>query len=271
MRKTSFTLLIITLFSFTTGPLQAFPPQFFDAALYNSLPGPEENDALIQKFGSLEPVISEIRTYLDERRQDYNDWGLRLIHSHYNVDDGRLPLENFTEYAEHPAYVTQAVDRNSVPVYPASWLSIDGEVSVFEFSSDPRVAKIAETVDEDMIQGIFAVLERYKLDGVLSPAILSRSYNPLSEEDTLFETTYRDGENYFSVVTASSDAKNSTAKNIRTSWNLMEDNSELRCNHPKNWYCKGTVFCRYDDIRNEHLSIYDHETIKTYKTNISDK
>ena len=62
--------------------------------------------------------------------------GLRLIHRHMQVDEGKVMIEKFQFHQNVPALITSA-DFPSDKTYPASWLLGDNnELSVFEYSDD---------------------------------------------------------------------------------------------------------------------------------------
>ncbi|CAG8789820.1 209_t:CDS:1, partial [Racocetra persica] len=113
---------------------------------YNSLSLPEiASDELKKKEVEFEELLNNFIPLIKK----YNlELGLRLLHNHNIPLEGeQAMIETFDYFQTEPALITLADSPNES--YPASWILVDDQYLVFEYSTDLYVKKVYERLVED--------------------------------------------------------------------------------------------------------------------------
>ncbi len=146
---------------------------------YNSLPGPDAQDAALKESGTFEPFMKEARSVVD--RYDLGSHvGMRLTHRHFSVKDGHIMAEEYGTYDERPSLITssQALrEAMGKRMIPASWILSRAEApQMFEASNDEAVYEGSKLIQRspEFLDAMAKLLDSHKLDSLLSVALLSR-------------------------------------------------------------------------------------------------
>src|SRR5438067_1491030 len=105
----------------------------WDFMEYNVLPEVEIANNNLQKQSAFTKFLDDMYTFTKEHSIEL---GVRLVHRHLQVDEGKIMIEKFQFDQNSPSYITSA-DFPTDQAYPASWLlKDDGSLLVFEYSTD---------------------------------------------------------------------------------------------------------------------------------------
>jgi len=145
--------------------------------------------------------------------------GVRLVHRHMQVDEGKVMVERFQFHQNVPAFITSA-HLPTDQAYPASWLLEDNnKLSVFEYSTDIMVKRTLEKLinDPSVFMNICELIKEYHLENLLAPCITARdSLKQFDKDNGFLEVT--DSESNASIVKSTKDQLSSGHKILSTSW-----------------------------------------------------
>ncbi|CAB4492215.1 hypothetical protein RhiirA5_370219 [Rhizophagus irregularis] len=154
----------ITLSDFTT----------FSSIKYNTLPEVEVASEILQQQ---HPNFTELLDKIFSLTKEYSiDLGVRLIHKHMQIEEGKVMIEKFQFHQKSPAFVTSA-DFPNDQIYPSSWLlEDDSKLLVFEYSTDPRVKHTFEKIIQvpSVFLEICKLIREYHLEDFFAPCITGR-------------------------------------------------------------------------------------------------
>jgi hypothetical protein len=215
----------------------------FNSTKYNALPEVVASSKILQQRDDFAEFIEKIFSLAKAHSIEL---GVRLIHRHMQVDDGKVMIEKFQLHQNAPAFITSA-DFPTDKVYPASWLlEDDNKLTVFEYSTDILVEHTLKKLIKDM--GVFEemcdLIRKYHFENLLAPCITARdSLKQFDGETGFVEIT--DFESNASIVKGRKDQKIAPedSEDITTLWaypvndNCLgsgyNKNGEFLCNHCK--------------------------------------
>src|SRR6266511_316470 len=90
----------------------------FDIKKYNNMQKVEDAHQDLQRRIEFKELLEKVNTLTVENNIEL---GLRLIHKHIPLEEGKIMIEEFCEFNNKPAFVTSADFAND-NTYPASWL-----------------------------------------------------------------------------------------------------------------------------------------------------
>jgi hypothetical protein len=116
------------------------------SAVYNSLPLVEEADALVRENRLIEKMTRCVGGSFI-RHEVNNQWGVALLHHHWNITDDEMPGEDMRIYNNSKEYVTKPVLKSVSQRYAPSLIAFDGfHFQALEFSSDQFVVEAFEVL-----------------------------------------------------------------------------------------------------------------------------
>lgn len=230
----------------------------FNPEIYNSLLSPEQANSRRLNFSGFDEAVKEINEIIAKQEIPM---GLRLLHKHQAVRTGEAMVEIFqnyfiptssSAYIIAPLSIASSVDglitlTDGSEVFPSSWIFLDGEYKVFEFTTDSKVGGLYKRLKENnrILNLVSELLEKHNLQNLLSPAILLREDTEISGSKMLIESQYV---GYGSVVVPMRD---STLTAIQTSWSPERED-----------WCQPHYSCVWDNDSQTHYLHNDH--VHTY-------
>jgi len=188
----------------------------FDFEKYNKLQEVEIADRILKQRKEFNKLLEKVHTLTRE----YNiELGLRLIHKHLLLDEGKIMVEKFSIFGGKPAYITSP-DYISENIYPASWLIINDTLFVYEYSTDEHVKKTLERLEEDsyVLEEIVRLIKQYNLETLIAPCIHARNtLIHFDKNEELVERTYSNP--LANIIQYKDDkASNTVNQSITTLW-----------------------------------------------------
>jgi len=153
----------ITLSDFTT----------FSSIKYNTLPEVEVAFEILQQHPNFTELLDKIFSLTKESSIEL---GIRLIHTHMQIEEGKVMIEKFQFHQNSPAFITSA-DFPNDQVYPSSWLlENDNKLLAFEYSTDTRVKRTLENIihEPSVFLEICKLIREYHFEGLFAPCITGR-------------------------------------------------------------------------------------------------
>lgn len=208
---------------------------------YNKLPSAKKADALLQASPQFDEFLNKAQTIAKQYEVEAS-MGLRLIHSHFTLDENQVMAENYELQNEVPSLVTQPYTLEEAQIkgaLPASWIFTDnpGEGGVlFEASSDPAIKSTSLKLQQNsgFFQEIGNALREYKLNHLLSIAILEREKLAAKTNELYMENSYNTTKK--SVVQLWNTKKQPLESYVRTSWSFQNPQENgCSCNYV--WVC----------------------------------
>ncbi|RHZ72137.1 hypothetical protein Glove_245g10 [Diversispora epigaea] len=178
--------------------------------------------------------------------------GVRLIHRHMQVDEGKVMIEKFQFHQNSPAFITSA-DSPTAQAFPASWLlENDDKISVFEYSTDVLVKHVLEKLIEDpsIFVNICDLIREYHFENLLAPCITARtSLKHFEKKDGFLEIT--DFETNASIVKSKKDQEVGDAM-IPTLWAYSVNDNCFGCDHRCVIHCSSNNHCNFHCTKENH-------------------
>jgi hypothetical protein len=212
----------------------------FSPNRYNDLPKAADSSKNLQQHSDFTEFLEKFYSLVKEYSVEL-EFGLRLIHRHMQVDEGKVMVEKFQFHQDVPALITSA-DFPTEETYPASWLlENNNELSVFEFSNDVQVKHVLEKLAENpsIFMKVCELIREYNLENLLAPSIIARDSRKHFEMDYGF-VEITDFESNASIV---KNKKNQPSNNnsVDTLWtyNAYErkccsDHGDNKCSYNDN-------------------------------------
>lgn len=192
--------------------------------IYNKLLYIEDSDRKLKQFPHFEKFLKASEEVVC--RYDLAEHvGLRLIHRHFDLQEGQIMIENFQVVKDVPSLVTNAYNILEVQeeeVKPSSWFftqSISDPISFFEFSSDPSVKQGIKKLEKDyeFFDEIKKVTEEFEIQTLMAISLLKRENLIAKDNEEYREINYEDISKSI-VQIANVDEHDSI--NIRTTWSF---------------------------------------------------
>ncbi|RHZ89998.1 hypothetical protein Glove_9g220 [Diversispora epigaea] len=145
----------------------------WDFMEYNTLPEVEIAHNNLQKQSDFTKFLGDMYTFTKEHSIEL---GVRLVHRHLQVDEGKIMIEKFQFDHNSPSLITSA-DYPTDQAYPASWLlKNDGSLLVFEYSTDAHVKRSLEKLNNRprIFVEFCKLIMEYHLEDLLAPCITAR-------------------------------------------------------------------------------------------------
>jgi hypothetical protein len=116
----------------------------YDSSMFNSLPPIEAADGEMRSKNRLRTALSVFGPVFAKHKM-CDSWGISLLHRHWAIDEGELPIQDSAETSVRREFVT-APRRASFPKqFSPAILCVDGRgessLSPLEFSTDQRVCE----------------------------------------------------------------------------------------------------------------------------------
>jgi hypothetical protein len=217
----------------------------FNSVKYNTLPEVVASSKILQQRDDFPEFIEKIFSLAKAHSIEL---GVRLIHRHMQVDDGKVMIEKFQLHQNAPAFITSA-DFPTDKVYPASWLlEDDNELTVFEYSTDILVEHTLNKLikDTDVFRKLCDLIREYHFENLLAPCITARdSLKQFDKENGFTEIT--DFESNASIVKNKKDqVKSEDGDDVVTLWAYPVNDNCLRSGYRK----FGEFDCNHNCIHN---------------------
>ncbi|CAG8542230.1 1079_t:CDS:1 [Dentiscutata heterogama] len=207
----------------------------FNPDKYNSLPEVDVASSNLQKCSDLAELLEKIFSLTKKHSLEL---GVRLVHRHMQVDEGKVMVERFQFHQNVPAFTTSA-HLPTDQIYPASWLLEDNsKFSVFEYSTDILVRYTLEKLikDPSIFMKICELIREYHFENLLAPCITARdSLKQFDKKNGFMEFT--DLETNVSIVKNTKDqtiCSHEGALIITTLWAYPVNENCLRGDYQKN-------------------------------------
>jgi hypothetical protein len=225
--------------------------------MYNQLPSVEYNDNIVTSHPRVDSLLKDVEQVISQyAMQDY--LGLRLIHSHFQLNNNQIMVEEFIKLDNVPSLVTsdhQFEEAKIKKARPASWIfskELKENPLVFETSTDEAVTAgtIMLQKNLDFVEAIRKIVTEYEMNDIFSLAVLKReSLKPQSSsmEEVYVENNYKGLSNVSVVQLDTKDVLKSDML-IPTSWSFGGDN--------KKYACQATKYCRRSG--DHHFQERDH-------------
>lgn len=161
----------------------------FDSTKYNTLSEVDIASRILQQRSNFTELLEKIYSFTKVHSIEL---GVRLIHRHMQVDEGKVMIEKFQFHQNSPAFITLA-DSPTTQAFPASWLlGSDGKLTVFEYSTDGSVKRVLEKLikDPSIFMNFCNLIREYHFENLLAPCITARdSLKHFEKEDGFMEIT----------------------------------------------------------------------------------
>lgn len=197
---------------------------------YNNLLSVQEADEAIKSSPCFQDLLEKVAN-ITKRYNCESYVGLRLIHKHFQIEEGQIMVEDFQEIEGTSSLVTQAQDWEealNTKALPSSWIfSEEGEVHTFETSTDPAVKNGIELIEShpEMMEEINKELQIHKLNKLLAVALLKR--DSLKTTDNQM---YLEKENLDKTILQVGNRNDSQARQaVNTSWSFKGSKINKPC------------------------------------------
>ncbi len=188
---------------------------------YNSLSAVEVADKELNSRSNFQDFLSRAELLVVSHGLE-DVIGLRLIHRHFDLDSGRIMVENFGMYKEIPSLITSAhllsVAREKGSV-PASWMFIgEQQMMPFEFSTDTATRSgIKRLVSApSFLTEMRSLLKENHLQDLIAVAIMKKESLVGTDGDFYLEKNFCTPDE--SVVQLEHGDNSTTENNILTGW-----------------------------------------------------
>lgn len=222
---------VFLLFIFLTFPVwaQQFP---FDYELYNQLSGPSFATKRLENNGKFEDFLNEAKSIYEEYKVA-DKMGFRLLHRHFSIKNGQRMVEIYDEDWGRPNYLTEITAEVDTPqAVAASFICTKGGIYVFEYTDDRLAGAVLKDLNKNFFSDVTKLLNKYALEEIISPTILSRSTSHHFDESKPLVEVSKWGEG--SRITS---ASRIPERSIPTAWSF---------NSKSNTYCE-LLYCHYNE------------------------
>ncbi|RIA95473.1 hypothetical protein C1645_816713 [Glomus cerebriforme] len=205
----------------------------FNSAKYNTLPEVVVSSKILQQRNDFPEFMEKIFSLAKAHSIEL---GVRLIHRHMQVDEGKVMIEKFQLHQNAPAFITSA-DFPTDKVYPVSWLlEDDNKLTVFEYSTDILVEHTLKKLikDTDVFRKLCDLIREYYFENLLASCITARdSLKQFDKENGFMEIT--NFESKASIVKNKKDqAVSEDSDDVVTLWAYPVNNNCLSSSYRKN-------------------------------------
>lgn len=196
---------------------------------YNRLPSVKEADEAIKSSSCFQELLEKVAN-ITKRYNCESYVGLRLIHKHFQIEEGQIMVENFQEIEGTSSLVTQPQaweEALNTKALPSSWIfSETGDVHTFETSTDPAVKNGVEFIENnpEMMDEINKELQTHKLNKLLAVALLKRDSLKTNDDQMYLEKEYLDQNKTILQVGNRNDSQAMQA--INTSWSFKDSKGD---------------------------------------------
>lgn len=201
---------------------------------YNELPTVEDSDhQLQQRSVQFSQLVVDAERIVTKYEMEGNV-GLRLIHSHFPVENGQLMVEELQSIKGIPSLVTYAQDFETAKekqAFPASWIfSENHEKSpiVFETTTDPAVQAGIKLLKEkpEFMDEMGNLLRNTRFSSLLSIALLRKESLVAHEGEMYLEINETNPQKSIVQIWKNDQKPRET---IQTSWVFKGANQQSGC------------------------------------------